>query len=157
MTAVLGFAVRHPSLVALARGLHALVLVGTSIYCLLIYSPFTFQQFIKPQVSAGLTALAMWHSALYWIALAVTALTLAPFLDRSRGRAVGWGYLAAATALGIWLSTHPVLAQPQPGSANLAYALIVLIPAVWLSIFDHLAVPGPATLARAVDRRSAAA
>ena len=157
MTAILDYAIRRPSLVALARAFHAAVLIGTSMYCLLIYSPFTYQQFIKPQVSAGLAALAVWHSALYWLAIAVTALTLAPFLEQPRARVAGWGYLAAASALGVWLSIHPVLAQPDPARANLLYALVVLVPAVWLSVVDHLAVDAPPALAPAIDRRSAAA
>src|SRR3989304_853112 len=119
MTAVLDYAVRRPSLIALARALNALFFVVTSLYCLLIYSPFSYQQFIKPKVSLVVAAFAFWHLALYWLVLGVTALTLAPALERSRARGIGWSYLAACAALGIWLALHPVLAHPDPARAHL--------------------------------------
>lgn len=153
---MLRYTIRRPGVIAMARAFHALVFIGTSIYCLLIYSPFTFQQFIKPQVSAGLAALAVWHSAIYWLAVAITVLTIAPYLEHARARAAGWIYLAGTTALGIWMTLTPVLTQPDPARPNLLYALLALLPPMCLGVFDHLAVDRP-PLAAARDRRSAAA
>lgn len=154
---ILRYAVRRPALVALSRALNAVLCIGTSIYCLLVYVPFTYQQFIRPQLSAPLAALAVWHAALYWLVLAITVLTMAPALERRSAQRVGWAYLAASSALGLWLSANPVVAQPDPTRPNLLYALVFLVPPIWLVIFDDLAAGYSLKLSPSRDRRASAA
>ena len=86
-----------------------------------------------------MTNFAVWHADLHWLVLSVTALTLAPFLERSKARWIGWAYLAASTVLGIWLFTHPLWLEPGSSSASLILAVVAAIPPIWLAVFDHVA------------------
>ena len=75
------------SLIALARVLNTAFFFVTSVYCLLAYSPFTYEQFIKPSVSAALSGFAVWHAHLHLLVLSITALTLAPYMIETARRA----------------------------------------------------------------------
>src|SRR5262245_60197401 len=99
---------RRPLVVALARVLNLAFFLATAMYGLLSANPFTYEQFITPHVSAALTNFAVWHPDVHLFVLCVTALTLAPLLERSRARAVGWSYLAASVLLGVWFFLHPL-------------------------------------------------
>jgi hypothetical protein len=121
-----------------ARVVNTTFFFATSVYCLLSYNAFTYEQFIKPGVSAALAAFAVWHGDLHWLVLSITALTLAPFLKRSRAQWIGWSYLAASVALSIWLFTHPLWLQPGTSRANLILAVIATLPPIWLAVFDHV-------------------
>jgi hypothetical protein len=133
----------------------------TSLYCLLESSPFANQQFIRPRVAEWLADFVVFHADFYWLALSVTALTMAPLLERpSRGtpgrltaRVTGWTYLLAATAAGWWLSAHPVLPDPREPRHALLVATAALVPPAWVSVFDHLALPFPALESIRDDRR----
>jgi sulfatase-like protein len=129
------------TLIALARALNATFFVLTSVYCLLTYSPFTYQQFVKPNVSVALAAFAVWHVSLYWLFLSITALTLAPFLEQPRVPAIGWSYLGASVALGTWLFMHPLWLQEGMSRTNLILAIIATLPPIWLAVFDVVSVP----------------
>jgi len=66
----------RPMAFALARALNAVFFFATSIYCLLAYSPFAYQQFLKPAVISWLPDFIAIHTALYWLVFLVTTLTL---------------------------------------------------------------------------------
>ena len=133
----------------------------TSLYCLLESSLFANEQFIKPSVAPWLTDFVMFHADFYWLALSVTALTMAPFLERpSRGapgrltaRVTGWAYLLAATAAGWWFSGHPMLPDPRDPRHALLVAMAALVPPAWVSLFDHFALLFPAVESIRDDRR----
>ena len=81
---------------------------------------------------------------LHWLVLSMTALTLAPFLERSRARWIGWAYLAASVALGAMAVHAPALARLGSSSAtSLILAVVATIPPIWLAVFDHVATAGP--------------
>ena len=92
--------IRRPLLVALARGVNLAFFLSTAIYCLLTSNTFTYEQFIKPHVSAALTGFAVWHGDLHWLVLSITALTIAPYLERSPARWIGWRVHSSACSLG---------------------------------------------------------
>jgi hypothetical protein len=127
------------SLIALARAVNTAFFFMTSVACLLFYSPFTYEQFVKPTVSPVLYGFAVWHAALHSLVLSITALTLAPFLERSRARWIGWSYLAASVALGAWYFTHPLWLLEGKSRASLILAVVAALPPIWLAVFDHVA------------------
>ena len=108
------------SLIALARVLNTAFFFVTSVYCLLAYSPFTYEQFIKPSVSAALSGFAVWHAHLHLLVLSITgAHARAVHGNEHRGAAwIGWSYLAASVALGVWLFTHPLWLQEGTSQAT---------------------------------------
>jgi len=129
--------IRRAVLVALARAVNAIFFLTTSSYCLLTYSSFAYQQFIKPHLVNWLTGFVVWHHLAFWLMLILTAWTLLPELRRRRWRGVAWGYLAVSAVAGTVLLVRPVLPQVENNGRGLALALIALLPPVWLAIFDH--------------------
>jgi hypothetical protein len=131
---------REP-LIALARGANAAFFIVTGTYCLLAYSPFAYQQFIRPHMVAALSSFVVWHHLWFWLLLAVTAATLMPELRilRGWGRLVGWTYLAASTIVGLVLSIWPVLPQVENDVRGLTLAFVALAWPLTLAVYDHLA------------------
>jgi hypothetical protein len=125
----------------------------TSLYCLLESSPFANEQFIKPGVAGWLADFVVFHTDFYWLALSVTALTMAPFLEGPRGRVIGWSYLLSAAAVGVWLSVHRVLPDPQDPGGALFVAMAALVPPAWVALFDHAVLVFPRVGSMRTDRR----
>jgi len=129
--------VHRRTLVALARAVNAIFFLTTSSYCLLTYSSFAYQQFIKPHLVNWLTGFVVWHHLAFWLMLILTAWTLVPELRHGRWRGVAWSYLAISVAVGILLLVRPILPQVENNGRGLALALVALLPPIWLAVFDH--------------------
>ena len=71
----------RPFAIAVARAVNTLVFLATAAYCLLAYSPFGYQQFLKPEVLPWIPDFLAVHAALFWLAWMVTLLTLKPYLQ----------------------------------------------------------------------------
>ncbi len=122
-----------------ARAGNALFFILTATYCLLTYSSFAYQQFIRPHLVSSLTSFVIWHHLWHWVALGVTALTLVPELGRGRGRSLAWTYLASMTVLGVVLLFRPILPEVENDGLGLRLAFLFLVPPLWLALYDHLA------------------
>jgi hypothetical protein len=122
----------------LARAANTLFFLVTSLYCLLTYSSFAYQQFIRPHLVNWLTGFVAWHHLAFWLMLMVTAWTLLPELRRGRGRWIARGYLAAGSAIGVLLIVRPVLPQVENNGRGLVLALAALVPPISLAMFDHV-------------------
>src|SRR5262245_35718054 len=94
---------RRSTSVALVRVVNTLFFLLAALYCLLTYSSFAYQQFVRPHLVSWLTGFASWHHLAFWLMLIGTAWTLLPGLKRGRGRLVAWMYLAAMTCIGVLL------------------------------------------------------
>jgi len=127
--------------------------VLTSTFCLLASSPFANEQFLKPHISSWLTNFVAFHTDFYWLALSVTALTLAPFLDRPRAKVIGWAYLIAAAATGLWLATHTVMPDVDAPRHALLLAVLAYLPPAFLAAFDHAVYSFPDVQTVRADRR----
>src|SRR3954447_230837 len=95
--------------VAGARVLNAVFFLATTIYAILTYSPFAYEQFIQPNMIAWLSNFIFLHTDFYWLALCVTMLTLAPYLRAGPGRVLAWAYLGTDVAVGTVLTMTRVL------------------------------------------------
>jgi len=88
-------------------GLGRLAVTGfillSSIYALLAYVPFTYQQVHKGGLLPWLTTFGRLHSKLYWVALAVACATLAPDFRRARARWAAVSFAAAHAVAGLLL------------------------------------------------------
>ena len=146
--------------VALARALNALFFIAVSAYCLLAYTPFAYDLFIKPSVSPALTDFVRLSPWLYWLTLLITSLTLMPQLRGAHGacpersRRGARGYIAVSSIAGVGFLMRPPL--DMIGGTPLAFAagLIALIPPCVLAAIDHVSWPSvsirPAGRARAL-------
>ncbi|MCC7416826.1 MAG: sulfatase-like hydrolase/transferase [Acidobacteria bacterium] len=131
--------IRHPALIAAARLLSTAFFLATSLYCLLTYNAFAYQQFIRPHLIAALTGFTVWHSVLYWLVLLATAATLVESPSRPPAARVSI-FLGASAAAGVWLLAAQVLPQVENSGRSLVLALAALVPPIWLAVLDHRAV-----------------
>jgi uncharacterized membrane protein len=136
------------SWIAAARVANAAFFLATATYCLLTYSSFAYQQFVKPHLVMWLSEFVVWHHAGHWVMLGVTGLSMGRELGSRPGRFIGASYLLVATAIGVALLVRPVLPQVENDGRGLVLALIALLLPVWLALYDHRATSGlPAPLA----------
>ena len=61
-----------PVVTAVGRALNAAFFVATSLYAVLTYSPFAYEQFIQPHMVAWVSNFVILHADFYWLALCVT-------------------------------------------------------------------------------------
>lgn len=139
--------------VALARFANALYFLLTASYCVLTYSSFAYQQFLRPRLVASLTAFIVWHPLWHWLALGITVLTLRSALERGSSRWLARGYVAVMTALGIVLSWQPVLPSVENDGWGLKLAVWFLLPPLWLAIIDHVQTAPRVTLVKSDEGR----
>jgi len=140
-----------------ARLLNAVFFLAVSAYGVLSYSPFAYEQFIKPNVVPALTDFVVVSPWLFWLALLITVLTLMPELRaprraatdcsppeiRSRARGLAWAYVAASVVTGVVVTVRPPLATIGNSWRAFAVGLIALVPPIWLAVLDHAISPSP--------------
>jgi len=131
----------RPGAVALARALNALFFIAVSAYCLLAYTPFAYDLFIKPSVSPALTDFVRLSPWLYWLTLLITSLTLMPQLRGERAAGASRAYIAVSSIAGVAFLMRPPL--DTIGGTPLAFAagLIALVPPCALAAIDHISWP----------------
>ena len=139
---------------SVARALNTLYFAGSSVYCLLGYSSFANEQFIRPQLIEWLPGLVGHHHELFWLTVVVTLPTLVPMLRRGtpRVRLVTATYLGLNLAVGFWLTANPVLSMVGSDDRTLTLAFLCLLPPLALAGVDHVTVPPP-VVRRVDDRR----
>ena len=112
----------------------------SSLYCLLAYIPFTFQQVIKGRLLPPLNTFGKVHPLLH-IALFGLALFLLSF-DRAHervsrtGRRLRQGFLLWLFIGTVFLCVSPVLGNLENGNASYVWSLVAVVPLLWLGILD---------------------
>jgi arylsulfatase A-like enzyme len=118
----------------LARFTYACFFLITSIYCLLTYVPFTYQQVHVGELLPRLTAFVRIHPYVFWLALAVVAPTLVPDLKKSR--VVTIGFFVVMAGAGVALVVHPVLRNLGNNITSIYWCLAALLPLLWVAFID---------------------
>jgi hypothetical protein len=121
---------------AVCRLLVVLYILLTSIYCLLAWIPFTYQQVVKGGLLPALTIFVKLHPQIYWAILALAAATLLPDVQRRKTRWLAVAFLAVHLAGGFWLQGHPLLAGLHNELRSFYWSLITLGPLFWLAAID---------------------
>ncbi len=124
------------SLFLLARLIFSLFAALTSLYCLLTYIPFTYQQIHKAEVLSSVTAFVRFHPYLYWLALIAVTLTLVPDFARGKTRLLALGFLGIHVMAGIILLSRPLLSALQNDSYSFVCCLVSLVPLLWIAVID---------------------
>lgn len=119
------------------RGLFTLVCLLTSVYCLLAFLPFTYQNVIEFKVVGWTGDFALLHPWLWWIALIGAAWTIADDY-RAGTRALVVGFLIAGAASGVALVASPLLAGIRNEFRSLVWAGLWLAPLWWIAAIDLL-------------------
>ncbi len=152
---------RRGALIGVARAANALFFLLTATYCILTYSSFAYQQFIRPRLVSSLSGFVAFQHLWYWVFLGLTVATLMPEWKTSRGRAVAWAYVAVMGLAGLVMLYRPVLPSVENDALGLWLACAFLLPPVWLAAYDHLATadvvaPQPVNAVRLVLSASVA-
>ena len=56
----------------LSRAANTLFFAVTATYCILTYSSFAYQQFIRPHLVSALSSFVVWHHLWHWVMLGLT-------------------------------------------------------------------------------------
>jgi hypothetical protein len=105
-------------------------------YCLLAYIPFTYQQIHVGGLLSWLNAFLRFHPLIYWFALVLVGLSIHRELRERPLRKSAWTFAVAGMLGGIGLAIHPVLTDLRNDASSAAWALVWLVPAVWLGVLD---------------------
>jgi len=141
---------------AVCRLLVVLFILLTSIYCLLAWIPFTYQQVVKGGLLPALTVFVKWHPQIYWLMFALAAGTLRADLRRPKTRWLVLTFLGVHGAAGFWLYAHPLLSGLHNEVRSFYWSLVTLAPLVWLAAIDWIGYWDAiewAEFRRAEDRR----
>jgi hypothetical protein len=135
----------RPSIIAVARVANGVVLLGAAAFCFLSYSPFAYEQFIKPNVVPDLNDLVVLSPWLFTLALLVTVLTLLPPLGRRRapGRAAAIAYVAVTAVTALWALWRRPLTTIGHSRAGFMIGLAAAAYPVALALVDHQVWPPP--------------
>lgn len=108
----------------------------SSLYALLAYIPFTYQQVHKGGLLPLLNTFGRTHTQLYWAALAIACTTLAPDFRRQKTRWLAILFAAAHTAAGMLLIAFPVMSRMRNDVSSLVWAAVSLVPLLWIATID---------------------
>src|SRR5271165_1379229 len=137
-----------------AKTIYAVFFLLTSIYGLLAFIPFTFQQVIKGELFPPLNQFGRMQPYLFWFVLFLV--NLAVGVARTRASTL---FVSANILLGIYLFRWPVLTHLENNGAAMGWAIAFLAPIVWLTALDWMndsrTCSGPAKLPTKSARRFA--
>src|SRR5262245_6763917 len=105
----------------------------TAAYAWLAASPFSYQEFIRPQMF-GIGVFGSSHAAVFWLWLACAVVELRRTATERGVRVFGvfWAIL------GVRLTVAPVLPRLRDGNVSIFVGIVALTPLVWLSVLSHL-------------------
>ncbi len=111
-----------------ARSLFAFFFLFSSLFCLLAYVPFTYQQVIKGGLIPQLNAYARVEHWIYWLIL----LLLYPVQGWKATRSLRW-FWRYIGLIGLVQTVRPVLPHLENNIVSLLWSLAHLLPVLWLA------------------------
>ncbi len=122
----------------LGRALFSVFFLIVSVYCVLAYIPFTYQQVVAGHLFPWLSTFSRVFPFLYWIALALMALSVLPDLFMRDKRLVPLISLSTFAMAGVLFIFWSPVAHLQNNGWALAGAVIALLPIYWVAAVDGL-------------------
>jgi hypothetical protein len=114
----------------------AAFLVLTSVYCLLVWVPFSYFGFIHNSLLSWLPAFVRLHGLIYGVLLCVVAITFIPDLRRTETRRAAMGFLLVNGGIFVYLWRERSLASLQPDFFSYLWSMLCLLPLLWLAAID---------------------
>ena len=132
----------------------AALLLLSSIYCLIAYVPFTYEQVIKFRLISWVTTFASIQSWLYAVAVgALVSTTMRDSLSRPGVRWPARIFAGAQVALALFMLVHPVLPVLENDAASLGWSIVFLVQLTGVGLLDVAASGGRLRFAPPVDGR----
>jgi hypothetical protein len=129
-----GFARALPFCVS--RIAFASFLLLTSVYCLLVWVPFSYFGFIRYPLMSWIPLFVRLHASIYAGVLIAVGLTQISSLRRRETRTAVSGFLALNCAAVVCLWRNHTLARIEPGLPSYIWSLLSLFPLLWLAALD---------------------
>ena len=123
-------------LAAVGRLAVALFFLLSSLYALLAYIPFTYQQIHKGGLLPILNAFGRTQAQWYWAALAVACATLLPDFRRPKTRSLAILFAVTHAAAGVLLWRFPVMIGMRNDASSLKWSALSLVPLLWIATID---------------------
>jgi len=111
-------------------------LLLTSVYCLLVWVPFSYFGFIRNPLMSWIPVFVRLHGLIYGSLLTAVALTLIPELRRKATRTAAAAFLGVNGSAFIYLWREGALAALQPDFTSYLWSMISLFPLLWLAALD---------------------
>ncbi|MGA8154537.1 MAG: sulfatase-like hydrolase/transferase [Terriglobales bacterium] len=108
----------------------------TSVYCLLVYVPFTYFGFIHNALLGWLPGFVRWHAVIYAGVLCAVTATLVQDFRQARTRRAVAVFVALNFAICLYLWYRPALADVTPDLASYFWSLASLLPLILLAAID---------------------
>ncbi|HEY1338877.1 MAG TPA: sulfatase-like hydrolase/transferase [Bryobacteraceae bacterium] len=121
---------------ALGRVCVILFFLLSSLYALLAYIPFTYEQVHKANLLPPLTAFGRMQHRLWWPAAALVCATIAPEFRRGKNRVLAIGLAATLLAAGIVLQFRPIMIGLHNDVRSYWYGMVCLVPLLWIAAID---------------------
>lgn len=119
-----------------ARFSFCMVILVSSLYCLLMFIPFTYQTFHKAELLESVNILVRYHPYLYWISLLVLASSLVSELKSPDTRLLTLAFLIIHAIAGIAMVVNPVLARLQNDTYSYVWSLVFPLSLIGVAIID---------------------
>ena len=135
----------------------------TATYSILNYSPFVFNQFIRPRIFGWVNEFVAWHHLWYLGAYLLCVITLIPDLKRQASgdriatlrRRLALAFIVVFGLVAEWLMVTPYLPKLWNDSRSLYATFFSLVPVLCLALIDHVATRPASLLAGGDIRRGA--
>ncbi len=133
-----GIIFTHPVFFLTGRLAFSLLLLFTSLYCLLSFVPFTYHWVIKGELIPWLPFVVKYHPLFYLVTLCLVSLTLKQAVRRPQTQRLAIGFLVSQFALSGWLFFSPLLPALGNNDESFRWSLIALFPLLWLATIDFM-------------------
>jgi hypothetical protein len=120
----------------ISRLAFAVFLLLTSIYCLLVWVPFSYFGFIRDPLLNWIPVFVRIHAIVFAALLVAVGLTLISSLTRKESRRSIVGFLLVNGVVAVYLLRNGALAKLQPDVSSYIWCLLSLFPLLWLSVLD---------------------
>ena len=114
----------------------AAFLLLTSVYCLLVWVPFSYFGFIRNPLVSWIPLFVRLHGLIYGILLSAVAVTLLPDLRREQTRRGAWGFLVFNGIALVYVWGGHALAGLRTDIESYLWSMLSLFPLVWLAALD---------------------
>jgi hypothetical protein len=119
-----------------ARLAFAAFLMVTSLYCLLVWVPFSYFGFIRNPLMSWIPVFVRWHALIFGSLLVGVAITLIPELRRKQTRRAALGFLVINAGCFIYIWWRHSLANLEIDITSYTWSMFSLLPLAWLAALD---------------------
>lgn len=115
-----------------------LLMLATSLYCVLAAVPFTYYWVIACPIVPSIPLFLKLHTYLFWLFAAGIVATLPPHLNHPKTKWLKISFFVLVTVTGIFLTFHPLSSLVRFDGRSFVWGLLSLSPLFWLSAIDLL-------------------